>query len=305
MLAAIPYHTFPEFHVGPILIRTFGLMVGIGIALGAVVAARYVDRFHVSRDEFYVAATKIVVAGLVGARVGWVVTHPSDIHSALDVIAVWRGGLEFSGGFILAVAVAFPIMARWSSLQRWRAADGIALGLTIGLAIGRIGCISVGEHLGHQTSFFLGWRYLGGVTREGPLLVGHVYQNTAIYEFLHLLVLAAVLWFVLYRRPSLPPGTAIGLFGVWYGVARFLTDFLRAYDHRVLGLTGAQYLCLLLAPAGVWVLATGRRRRDRLAAGAEPAPVDAGGTDREEGRHESGVSGASGVAGLGAGPTAP
>lgn len=277
MLAAIPFHTFPEFHIGPIPIRTFGLMVAIGIALGTVLAARSTQRFGIGRDEFYGAASAIVVAGLVGARLAWVVTHPSQVHSPLDVVAVWNGGLEFSGGLILAAAAAVPILRRWSPLQRWRAADGIALGLAAGLAVGRIGCIAVGEHLGHQTSFFLGWRYLGGVTREGPLLVGHVYQNTAIDEFLLLIPLTALLRFVLYRRPALPPGIAIGIFCAGYGAARFLTDFLRAYDHRVLGLTGAQCLCLLLAPAGIWILARGRERRERLATSASVAGLEAGG----------------------------
>ncbi|HZD18321.1 MAG TPA: prolipoprotein diacylglyceryl transferase family protein, partial [Actinomycetota bacterium] len=46
----------------------------------------------------------------------------------------------------------------------------------------------------------------------------------------------------------------IGLFAVWYGAARFLTDFLRTADRTVLGLTGAQWVCLALVPAGAWTL---------------------------------------------------
>jgi prolipoprotein diacylglyceryltransferase len=40
-------------------------------------------------------------------------------------------------------------------------------------------------------------------------------------------------------------------FLIWYGTQRFSTDFLRAYDERVAGLTGAQFLCLGLIAAGV------------------------------------------------------
>ena len=55
-------------------------------------------------------------------------------------------------------------------------------------------------------------------------------------------------------------GTCGGLFGVWYGMQRFLTDFLRAYDKRVGGLTGAQYLCLGMIVGGLVLAARIRRR---------------------------------------------
>jgi prolipoprotein diacylglyceryltransferase len=52
-------------------------------------------------------------------------------------------------------------------------------------------------------------------------------------------------------------------------VLRFLTDFLRAYDETLFGLTGAQYMCLVLIPFGIWLLADSRR--DRPAPGAGDA----------------------------------
>jgi prolipoprotein diacylglyceryltransferase len=69
----------------------------------------------------------------------------------------------------------------------------------------------------------------------------------------------------------LPPGFLAGLFLTWYAVARFLTDTLRTYDERMLGLTGAQWGMLAVLPLGIWVLATAHRRR------ATPEPSE----DRE------------------------
>ncbi len=260
MLIAIPYHTFPEFHIGPLPVRTFGLAVAFGCLAGTWVAAGYAERGGIPRGMVNTLAMRLVVAGLVGARIAWVLTHLSDVHSPLDPIAVWKGGLTFSGGFVLAVAVGVPSLRRLVPDDRWRLADGMILGLTVGLAIGRIGCYSVGEHLGGTTSFFLGVRYLGGATREGPLVVGQTYHNTALYEFLHLLALAGILWWLLFRRRRVPAGFGLGLFCVWYGIARFTTDTLRAYDTRVLGLTAAQWMCVALVPAGAWILARARGR---------------------------------------------
>lgn len=282
-LAVIPYKTFPEISIGPLQLRTFGLMVGLGVLLGAWVAARFVESHtDVTRDETYRLATWMVIGGVIGARLTWVITHWSQIQSPLYVIAVWKGGLQFSGGFIVAVAIGFPTFRRWARTTRWLNLDGYALGLTIGLAIGRIGCISVGEHFGSASSWLLAVRYEGGTVREDmlgskPLQVGAEFHNTAIYELLHLLVLFGILMWLVRRRPA--PGTLIGLFCLWYGVARFLTDFLRVNDKTTFGLTGAQYMCLVLMPVGVWILTRVRRAttaelRDVDEVPEEPEPDD-------------------------------
>ena len=283
MFAVIPYTTFPIIQIGPIELRTFGLMVGIGVLLGAYVAARYVEEHTgVVRDDTYRLATKLVIAGVIGARITWVLSHWSQIESPLDIVAVWKGGLQFSGGFILAVIVGIPTFRTWTKAVRWSNLDGYALGLTIGLAFGRIGCISVGEHFGSMSSFFLAVRYDGGTVREDvlgttPLQQGMTFHNAAIYELLYLLVLFGILLLVARRKPA--PGTIIGIFCVYYGVARGLCDFLRVNDKTTLGLTGAQWMCVLLIPTGIWILTRVRKATaglpTRIETPAAPETADA------------------------------
>ena len=271
MFAGIPYETFPQFDIGPLTIRTFGTMVGLGVLLGAWVAARDLERWGVHREDTYRLATRMVVAGIIGSRVSWVLTHLDRIDSPIDVIAVWEGGIQFSGGFIAAILFGLPAFRRMAPVLRWRVLDGYAFGLTIGLAIGRIGCYSVGEHFGRTTDFFLGTTYEGGSTQEDfigdePLVEGMTFHNTSLYELIHLLVLFGLMaWWRqrAHRRGEvLEPGTIMGLFVLWYGVARFATDLLRVNDDTTLGLTGAQWMSVVLIGVGVWVLA---RLRHRLA----------------------------------------
>ena len=276
MLAVIPYETFPKITLGPIELRTFGVMVGLGVLIGAWLAARYIEQHTgVVRDDTYRLATRLVVAGVIGARITWDLSHTNQIHSVLDVIAVWKGGLQFSGGFIAAVIVGLPTFRTWTRAVRWSNLDGYAYGLTLGLAFGRVGCTSVGEHFGSHSSWWGAVEYRGGTVREDflgseRLVVGATFHNTAIYELVYLLVLFGILTWIIRRRPA--PGTVMGIFCLYYGVARGLSDFLRVNDKTVIGLTGAQWMCVLLVPTGIWIL-TRVRRATAVEVGGEAEPA--------------------------------
>jgi phosphatidylglycerol:prolipoprotein diacylglycerol transferase len=265
VLAAIPYETFPKIELGPLELRTFGFVVAVGVLLGAWLAARHGERFGVPRDTTYALAMRMVIVGVIGSRITWVLSHTDEVDSPLDVIAVWKGGLQFSGGFLFAVIAGYPVYRNWNRLTRWHSLDGYAYGLSIGLAIGRIACYSVGEHFGQLTSFALGVRYEGGSVREAtlgdvPLREGMVFHNTALYELIYLLLLFAFLTWFLYLRKTRPPaGLAIGIFCAYYGVSRFLSDSLRVNDERVLHMTGAQYLMIALMAASIWILTRVRK----------------------------------------------
>jgi len=259
VLAAIPYTTFPTIELGPLSLRTFGLAVAIGALIGAWLAARYGEEHGIPRDTTYRLAWRMVVSGVIGSRITWVLSHLDDLDSPLDAIAIWKGGLQFSGGFVFAMIAGYPVYRHWNRLTRWHSLDGCAYGLSIGLGIGRIGCYSVGEHFGSRTSFPLAVRYEGGSVREEllgsvPLKEGVVFHQTALYELLYMVVLFAVLTYVLHLRKERPgPGVAAAIFCGFYGVARFASDALRVNDERVLGLTGAQYLGLALLPTSAWI----------------------------------------------------
>jgi phosphatidylglycerol:prolipoprotein diacylglycerol transferase len=277
VLAAIPYTTFPTIDLGLFQLRTFGLLVGAGVLLGSWLAGRYIEpRAGIPREEVYRMATRLVVAGVIGARITWDISHWDQIGSPLDLIAVWQGGLQFSGGFLGAIVFGLPFFRKWDRRQRWIALDGYAYGLSLGLAIGRIGCYSVGEHFGSVSNFFLAVRYDGGTVREPdlggvPLVPGvTTFHNTALYEFLYLLLLFGILNVLLRRKVGV--SVLMGTFCLVYGVSRFSTDFLRVNDEQILGFTGAQFLMAGIALASLWIFFVVRPKL-AAAAGAQ-AEVD-------------------------------
>lgn len=248
MIAAIPYTTFPQIDLGPIGLRTFGVVSALGVLVGIQLLLRHVRPHGLAEEEVISLAVRLVLLGFVGARVTYVLTHLSDMDSPLDPIAVWKGGLQFSGGFVFAVAYLLWWLRRRPEVPHLRLADGFAYGLSAGMVFGRIGCYSVGEHFGRKSDFFLASEYRAGSTIE-PATVGESFHQTALYEALGLLLLVVVLTLLARREPR--PGVILAVFSIWYGLQRFFTDSLRAFDDRTLGLTGAQWLMIAVFSFGV------------------------------------------------------
>src|SRR5262249_23533595 len=82
------------------------------------------------------------------------------------------------------------------------------------------------------------------------------------------LLLFGILTMVSRRRPA--PGTVMGIFCLYYGVTRGLSDFLRVNDKTVAGLTGAQWMCVCLIPTGIWILTRVRK----ATAAEQPAELE-------------------------------
>lgn len=274
----IPYRSFPSIDLGPLSLYTFGLATAAGVLIGFHLLQVHGRDNGLDQESLARLATRLVVAGLIGARAAYVASRPDYFLSRpLEAVAVWDGGLQFFGGLVAGGVVLWWWLRANPDVAGPVLADGIAFALAAGLVAGRVGCFAVGEHLGTTTGFPLGIRYLGGRTIEGPLTAGTTVHSTALYEALGVLVLLAVL--ARLRRRPLPPGTVLATAALWYGSQRFLTDFLRAYDRRFLGLTTAQFVSVGLVVLGAWMLLrlrSGDRALrstvDRSEYSGEPAP---------------------------------
>ena len=76
-----------------------------------------------------------------------------------------------------------------------------------------------------------------------------------------MLLAFAILWVL--RKRGKPVGWLFGLYLVFAGVERFLVEFVRAKDDRLLGaFTIAQLTSVVIVLIGVWLMMTWRRAAD-------------------------------------------
>ncbi len=148
--------------------------------------------------------------------------------------------------------------------------DAAAPGLALGIVIGRIGDLIVGDHLGKPTDFFLGFKCTGAASASPCVApIGGAVHLPALYDLVSVSLLLGVL--LLLRRKRRADGFMILFFAAWYGVGRFIEDFGRIDVTHGTGLTGSQWSSL--ATVLVCVVLLVRLHRTRPAHEDPPVPT--------------------------------
>jgi len=126
--------------LGFLHIRTYGVCMALGFLLCWKLVERLSGRKDLSDLLMY-----LMVAGVVGSRIAYVIEHWRAEFAAdpLSVVRVDQGGLVFYGGLILSIVVFFA----WCALKRERPlalADILCTVIPLGHACGRTGCFFFG-----------------------------------------------------------------------------------------------------------------------------------------------------------------
>ena len=273
MLAAIAYHPVVRIHLGPLSVSPHGVGIAVGFLLGARRFVPIMTEQGVPEETIYSMVTRAAVGSIIGARLAYVLNHAGEYGSPLEVFEVWKGGISLLGGFFGAILLGVPKM-RSAKLSFWRVMDAAAPSMVLGVIIGRIGDLIVGDHLGKPTSFFLGFRCppLGVPTASPCPAPGVVVHQTALYDFVSAVVLFAVL--VSLARRAHYDGFIVLVFAAWYGSMRIVEDFLRV-DVRHFGLTGSQWTAAVTVALCLYVLVFVRRTPRWGRWDEQHAPADA------------------------------
>jgi phosphatidylglycerol---prolipoprotein diacylglyceryl transferase len=172
--------TLIEF--GPIAIRWYGVMLAVTIGLSIWTAYRYGPRFGVPSAVLDKIAVPFAIVALVGARLGYVLSHPREFRDVAEIVRVDHGGLASHGAIVAGLLYVAWIAHRYR-LSLWSLADLAGWAIPIGNIFVRIGNFINGELYGNPTTLPWGVRF-----RSAPDMPRHPLQ---IYELLLALVVIA------------------------------------------------------------------------------------------------------------------
>lgn len=230
----------PElFQIGPFPIRSFGLFMALAF-LGGVLYLRHVARRDKRPfDHLLNIAYIMIFAGVIGARIWYVITHWGD-YAANPISAInpfgnsgsgfGIAGLNLYGGLVLALVSTF-IYCRRNKLNVLDIFDVFAPSYALGTAIARWGCFCNGCCFGKPTD--LPW----GVTFPPDSLPAHIYgavavHPTQIYSSLYGLILFLVCGSLLKKRQFI--GQVAGVMLMGEALSRYLIDLFRWYEEDML-----------------------------------------------------------------------
>lgn len=240
----------------------YGIIVTLGIFLGALWGAREIEKRGQDVDEFYNGLMIVIFAGYFFARLAFVlldvIGNDTDYESWVDVINIRQGGVNILGGFIGAVLVALAY-TRWRKLDLWHYADVTGPTLLLAQAIGRWGNFVGQELYGPPTE--LPWGILIQPASRLPeyafLPPETRFHPTFLYESLWLLVGFFLLtWLNKRFRGQWQKGTLFGVFLIWWGVGRAWVELFRP-DQANIGdsfVTYSMLMAVSFAIAGILVV---------------------------------------------------
>lgn len=253
------------FSLGPIKIRWYSLAYLAGILVGWWYLLKLIDRpgapmARRHADDLVFYATLGVI---LGGRLGYVLFYRPDVYFSdpLQILRIWDGGMSFHGG-VIGVTLGILWLARKHKLDWLRIHDYIAGCVPFGLFFGRLANFVNAELWGRPTN--VPWAI---VFPNGGNVPRHPSQ---LYEAgLEGLLLFAILWFLFWKTDArYQPGKLVGTFLLVYGFSRFLVELVRQPDqgleHLPWGLTMGQTLTVPMILGGAWLIATAKRRRQRV-----------------------------------------
>jgi len=225
---------------------------------GSPMARRHAD------DLVFYATLGIILGG----RLGYVLFYaPGMFLNPIQILKLWDGGMSFHGGMI-GTSLGIILFARKEKLDWLRIHDYLACCVPFGLFFGRLANFVNGELWGKPSD--VPWAIVFPRTVVGGMDPAR--HPSQLYEAgLEGIVLFAILWFAFWRtKARYDPGKLVGLFLLFYGLARFTVEFFREPDSQFAGTFFAttihmgQVLTLPMIAGGIYLIATSKNRRKRV-----------------------------------------
>ena len=247
------------FHVGAILIPSYGALAAVGVLLALFLAQRTARIAGLNPGHVWNLCVVSLFSALVAQRLLLIVLNLSDLRrhpSWLLTLAMVHHPLLAAAGALAGMGAAV-ISARWLILPFGTTADVLAAPITLGLAFEQLGALLAGSGYGTETGVRWAVTYnhaMAAVWSGTPLGVPlHPVQAYAALAFLTLSVVLLV-WQPAIRKPGDLAG--MGLMGT--GVAVYITELWRDAVGRGELLNGAldgpQIGAIVLVLAGALVL---------------------------------------------------
>lgn len=261
-------HPMPDpiaFHIGPLGVHWYGLMYLLAFAQFLALGRVRIKQPHIAavgwkKEDLDDMLFYGVLGVVLGGRLGEVLFYNPAYYFAnpADIIAVWKGGMSFHGGF-LGVILAMYLWGRKRGIHLMDIMDFIAPMVPLGYAAGRLGNFINAELPGRVADPSLPWAMIWPNVDNLPRHPSPIYQM-----LVDGILLFIILWF--FARKPRPRMAVAAMYSLLYGCARFFTEYFRTPDYNVsfggMTISAGQMLSVPMIVLGIVLLVLAYRQQD-------------------------------------------
>ena len=266
-------HMVSSVNVFGFRIAFYGIIIGIGMLLGIMLAAWDAEDRGLGEDVIYDHVFWVIVIGIMGARLYYVFfqwdAYKDDL---LQILNLRAGGLAIYGGVIAGLTTLY-VLCRRKKLSFLDVADSIMLAVLVGQILGRWGNFFNCEAFGRYTESLFAMRIRKAIVNpimiDAELLEHIIIENgteyiqvhpTFLYEsFWNFCLLMFLLW---YRKRKKFTGEIFLMYLCGYGLGRCIIEGLRTDSLLIpgTGIAVSQLLAGTCFVVSLFLILLGRKR---------------------------------------------
>ena len=219
----LPHPTL--WQIGFFKLTSHGLFFALGAEAAGIMLTRQAQKRGLDAAKVWPLLIRVFAAGLIGARVLFMILYPQAAGGWSQLFDIWHGGLVSYGGLLTGFLTALACVHQFPKAQRSAWYDIITVATLTGWGIGRIGNFLAGDSIGVISQFW-----------------SDTYQRIPIQLFESIACFALVYYLLTrqWRDGQVALIGAIGYFG-----SRFLIDSWRD-ENKYFVLHTSQWVSLLL-----------------------------------------------------------
>lgn len=265
LLSFIHWNVNPEiFGLGPLSVRWYGLMFAISFIIGYRMVEKQFKHEHEDVKWLDPLLMYIVVATIIGARLGHVFFYGWEYYSQhpFEILMVWKGGLASHGGTLGVFIALYFFSRKYTKRNVFWIIDRVVIPTALAAMFIRLGNLFNSEIYGVQTS--LPWGFI--FERNGETVPKH---PTQLYEAMAYLIT----FFTvnrLYWKTNIKSkvGMISGIFFIMIFTARFFIEFVKEEQEAFeasMTLNMGQWLSIPIILGGIVLIIYANRTKNKKA----------------------------------------
>ncbi len=233
----------------------YGILMASGAAVGILAALannsvmKKKSLSSVQNIDIFFGALYAFIFGIIGAKLFSIFGNLQYVFSGqLSLMDLISSGFVFYGGFV-GGAFGILLYSKIYKIPIIEFFDRLVVGVPIGHAIGRMGCLCSGCCYGKPTDSAIGIVFAHPLDVSTP--TGIKLVPTQIIEALSLVVIFAIL--IAVSHTVRKKGTVTFVYAMLYAAARFVIEFFRGDVRRVFNntLTGSQIFSIIVLTVAI------------------------------------------------------